>query len=124
MNPHKGDVALQAGNASYTLRFSIDALCHLELTTGQPFTAAAVRMAQPSTATMTLARHLLHAALLEHHPEISLKEAGEIIPAAGGLGPVTVLVFEAFRRAFPTPEASGTARPTRAARRRAGTGRA
>lgn len=119
MNPHKGDVVLQAGSESYTLRFSIDAICHLELTTGKPFARAAAEMASPETVSMTLARHLLHAALLDHHPEISLKEAGDLIPAAGGLGKVTVLVFDAFRRAF--PEASGTARPPRAARRRAGT---
>lgn len=120
-NPHKGEVELKAGDRAYVLRFSIDAICHLEAATGKPFAVTASEMSNPDKASMTLVRMLLHAGLQEHHPELSLKEAGEIIIDAGGMAVVTVKVFEAFAAAFPTPEASGTPRPPRG---RAGTGRA
>jgi len=122
-NPHKGEVDLRAGDKDYVLRFSIDAICTLEASTGKPFAVSAAEMANQKTASMTLTRMLLHAALHENHPELTLKEAGELIPHAGGMGEVNVKVFEAFALAFPQPEASGTPRPTnRAARRKAGTG--
>lgn len=122
-NPHKGEVELKAGDKIYVLRFSIDAICNLEDATGEPFSVTASAMARQETASMTLTRLLLHAALRENHPELSLKDAGEIIPEAGGMGPVAEMVFEAFAHAFPAPEASGTPRPqNRAARRAAGTG--
>ena len=121
-NPHKGEVEIKAGEATYTLRFSIDAICSLEAATGKPFTACAVEMTDAKTASMTLVRLLLHAGLKENHPQISLKESGEIIPAAGGMLVVTEKVFEAFALAFPAPEASDSARPPTV--RAAGTSRA
>ena len=121
-NPHKGEIELQAGDAVYTLRFSIDAICSLEAATGKPFTASAVEMTDPKTASMTLVRLLFHASLMESHPDVSLKQAGEIIPAAGGMSVVTEKVFEAFALAFPAPEASEGARPPKV--RAVGTSRA
>ncbi len=121
MNPHKGEVELKAGDRVYVLRFSIDAICQLEATTGKPFAVTALEMTDPTKASMTLVRTLLHAGLQERHPDLGLKEAGEVIIAAGGMTVVTTKVFEAFALAFPQPEASGTPRPTKG---RAGTGRA
>lgn len=112
MNPHKGQVALEAKDKCYILRFSIDALCHLEAATGKPFAVTASEMAaEPDKVSMTTTRILLHAGLREHHPDLSLKEAGEIILDAGGMAVVTAKIFEAFALAFPQPEASGTPRP-------------
>jgi hypothetical protein len=120
MNPHKGEVELKAGEQTYTLRFSIDAICSLEAMSGKPFAVAAAEMADPAKASMTLVRMLLCAGLQERHPELSLKDAGELIIPAGGMGKVTEKVFEAFALAF--PEASGTTRPPKGSRP-AGTGR-
>jgi hypothetical protein len=123
MNPIKGEVELPAGDDVYTLRFSIDAICSLEAMTGKPFSVTATEMADPKKASMTLVRMLLAAALQERHPELSLKDVGELIIPAGGMAKVTAKVFEAFAKAFPEAEASDTARPPRGARP-AGTGRA
>jgi hypothetical protein len=122
MNPHKGEVELKAGEQVYTLRFSIDAICSLEAASGKPFSVTAMEMADPAKASMTLVRMLFHAALQEKHPDLSLKDAGELIIPAGGMAKVTEKVFEAFARAFPEAEASGTPRP-RIGSRSGGTGR-
>lgn len=125
-NPHKGEVSIEAAGAKYTLCFSIDALCRLEETTGLVLTDLVDQMADSKRMSVTRVRQLLHAALFEHHPEIPLKQAGELMLKAGGMLRVMGKVTEAMQAAF--PEASGTPRPpqppNRAARRRAGTGRA
>ena len=129
-NPHHQAAVTFKGpqDREYVLRFSIDAICHLEAATGRTFPAIAVDMGRPDKVSMTLLRHLMHAGLLEHHPEMTLKDAGELIVAgAGGLQGSMALVEHAIASAFPSAEASGTLRPpaappNRAARRRAGAG--
>lgn len=127
-NPHHGAVEFEAQGKRYSLRFSIDAICHLEAATGRTFPAIAVDMANPARVSVTLMRHLLHAGLLEHHPGIDLKTAGDLIVGAGGFDGVMQKVDTAIGLAFPAAaEASGTPRPprppaNRAARRRAGIG--
>jgi hypothetical protein len=121
-NPHKGEVELKAGETAYTLRFSIDAMCRLEETTGKGLMDLLVQLADAHRMTLTMVRHMLHAGLLEHHPEVTLKEAGEIMLAAGGMLISMAAVTRAIHAAF--PEASGTPRPTnRATRRARGTGK-
>ena len=122
-NPHKGEVELKAGDQVYTLRYSIDAICSLEGTVGKGFAVIATEMSDVSKMTLTMVRQVLHAGLQERHPDVSLKQAGELIIGAGGAAVVTLKISEAFGRAFPDPEASGTPRPPNRAARRAGTGR-
>lgn len=126
-NPHHGAVEFEAQGKRYTLRFSVDAICHLEAATGRTFPAIAVDMGSPGKVSMTLLRQLLHAGLSEHHPELDLKAAGELLIAAGGLVGAMQKIEAAIALAFPAAGASGTPRPptpvrNRAARRRAGTG--
>ncbi|QUS40574.1 hypothetical protein RPMA_18320 [Tardiphaga alba] len=122
-NPHKGEVSLTAGGETYTLKYSVDAICRLEESTGKNLTTLMTEMADASKMSLTMTRHMVHAALFEHHPEVTLKEAGEIMEANGGMLQSLAKVVEAIQIAF--PEASGTPRPpNRAARRKAGTGRA
>ncbi len=122
-NPHKGEVSLVAEGKTYTLKYSVDAICRLEETTGKNLTALMVEMADASRMSLSMTRHMVHAALFEHHPEVSLKEAGEIMAGSGGMLNAITKVVGAIKLAF--PEASGTPRPpNRAARRKAGIGRA
>lgn len=120
MNQHKGEIELKAGDKSYVLRFSIDAICTLEEKAGKSFPTLASEMSDPDKFTVTLVRSILHAGLTERHPDITLKDAGEIIIAAGGMVEVMGKVGEAFEAAFPKSEASGTPRPPNRATRRAG----
>lgn len=123
-NPHKGEVELKAGDETYILRYSIDAICALEKRMGKSFPVIAGDMNDPEKFTVGLVREVLYAGLEENHPELSLKDAGELIIAAGGLVGVMQVVSEGFAAAFPKTEASGTPRPTnRADRRRVGSGK-
>ena len=123
MNPNKGEIELKAGDKIYVLRYSIDAICSLEEKTGKSFPTLAAEMGDPNKFTVTLVRSMLHAGLADAQPDITLKEAGEIIIAAGGMVDVMNKVGEALQAAFPDAEASGTPRPrNRADRRKVGTG--
>lgn len=122
-NPHKGGVEFEAQGKTYTLRYSIDAICHLEAATGMTFPVIAVQMSKPGQQSVTLMRQLMHAGLIEHHPELDLKAAGELITRAGGVTALMKKVDAAVALAFPQPDnkagASGTPNPpNRAARRR------
>lgn len=116
-NPHKGEVELKAGDSTYTLRYSIDAICRLEAQIGKPFGKIAMDMTDDNTASVTLARALLHAALFDRHPEITVEKAGELISECGGVVAVMNKVSEAIVLAFPPQEASGTARPLKVLRK-------
>lgn len=121
-NPHKGEVELKVGEVVYQLRFSIDAICHLEEATGLGFAMLVVKMSNPATMSLTLVRQVLHASLREHHPEIDLVGAGKLIVPAGGVLLIMKKVDEAFALAF--PEIKGpTKDPQKGPRQRGGTGR-
>lgn len=111
-NPLKGEVELLVGDKSLILRFSVDAICSLEERLGKGFPAIAGDLQDPAKVTITLVRHLLHAGLSEFQPDITLKEAGELIVPAGGMVKVLEQVSKAITAAFPQQaEASGTRRP-------------
>lgn len=122
-NSQKGEVELKAGDRTYVLRYSIDAICTIEEKLGKNFLRVVAEMQNPATVSVTMMREVLHAGLAEHHPELTLKEAGELLVAAGGVVGAMKKVNDAFGAAFPDAEASGTPRPqNRAGRRKAGTG--
>lgn len=114
-NPHKGEVELKAGDATYVLRYSIDAICSLEERMDKGFTAIAAEMSDPDRMRVTTVREVLLAGLQENHPEVTLKQAGELILAAGGAIVVLGRVSEAFTAAFPNAEASGKPSPRKRA---------
>jgi len=121
MNPHRGEVELKVGDAVYTLRFSIDAVCSMEESLGKGFPAIVAELADETRMSISTIRHVLHAGLRESHPDITLKEAGELILSAGGAATVLGKVSDAIAKAFPAPE--GKPGP-RQGSRRSGTGRA
>lgn len=105
-NPHKGEVDLVAGEKRYMLRFSINALCALEAATGKGLPALIDEISDPKTMTLARMRQVLHAALSEHHPELTLEQAGELILPAGGMIGVFGKVSEAMSVAFPEVQAA------------------
>jgi hypothetical protein len=111
-NPQKGEVSFEAGGASYTMRLSVDALCALEEATGKGVVALSAELSDPARLRMSTVRHVVWAGLREHHPDVSLKAAGELIVEAGGLAKMMEHVSLAFQRAFPDEEKKGKgARP-------------
>lgn len=113
-NPHKGEVAFKAGDATYTLRFSIDALCSLEDITGKGIIALSNELSNAERLSVTLLRQVLWAGLQEHHKGLDLKEAGELIAAAGGVVAMVEIIARAFEATFPEKKGDGVAHPPKA----------
>lgn len=105
-NKIKGDVTLSHAGRSLTMRLDMNALADFEGVTG----LNAVEVLSRGQLSITHMRALIHAGLQGHHPEVSLREAGEILQAnMGALG-------EAIAAAFPEAEA-GNAKPAGKPRR-------
>lgn len=121
MNPVKGEVSFPVDDKTYILQFTIDAICSLEAENGKGIIGLISELQDPSKVSLTLARQMLWAGLQEHHPEITVKEAGELIPAAGGMMSVMRMFEKAFKAAFPELK-EGDARPRKAGGLKNGTG--
>lgn len=116
-NPHRGQVPLVAGEATYTLSMSINAMCALEAHLGRPMGAVMTDIlamhGDPSRMSLTLLRAVMWAALLDHH-SVDETKAGEVLGEAG-LATALAGVTQAFTLAFPTKKAGADARPPAAA---------
>lgn len=111
-NPHRGQVALNAGGRDYNVSYSINALCELEDVLGQPVAKIAASMNDPENVRMSAVRALVWAGLQDHHPEVTLREAGQIASEASI--PVCMeAIGKAFQAAFPEQE-EGASRPQKA----------
>ena len=121
-NPHRGEVSFEAGGASYTMRLSIDELCALEDATGKGIVVLAAELSNMATLRLSVLRQVVWVGLREHHPDISLKDAGELIVAVGGLQKMMEHVGAAFQRAFPDDEAKGKGNRPQKPGQRNGTG--
>ncbi|MBR1230203.1 hypothetical protein JQ600_35500 [Bradyrhizobium sp. AUGA SZCCT0176] len=117
-NPLKGEIEITAGDKSYILFFDIDAICAMEEATGKGFGAIAAEMQNPALMSISMVRRMLHAALQQNHPDVTLKEAGEIMVAGGGMLKAIQKIGAAINAAF--PEASGTRRPPKRPKGRTG----
>lgn len=96
-NPHRGEVELKAGEKTYTLSFTINAVCELEAALDKPLMDVVSDMGR----LMTI-RAVLWAGLRHHH-KVTLEEAGDVMQAAGA--PATAEAINlALSRAFPQPE--------------------
>jgi hypothetical protein len=81
------------------MRFSANALCELEDAIGMGVNAVATQMSDPSTMRLTMVRTVFWAGLRDHHPDITLHQAGEIITDLS-LTKAMELVSKAFELAF------------------------
>lgn len=112
-NPHRGSVALQAGDRAYTLSFSVNALCELEDLLGQPVAQIAGSLNDPGNVRMSTVRALIWSALRDHHAEVGLEGAGEIATEAG-ITSCMEAIGKAFKLAFPESEGKESSRPPKA----------
>jgi hypothetical protein len=108
----KGEVRFEAEGASYTLVFTIDALCALEDRVNKSVEQIGAEMGKSPR--LSLLRALFHAGLREYQPSISEKKAGEIMQGIG-LDKAGALIGEAFTAAFANPEAETAEVPPKAA---------
>lgn len=122
-NPHRGQVTLKAGEQTYTLSLSVNALCALEDHLGRPIFMVILDMEamgkNPLTLRIGLVRSVLWATLQDHHPDTDIDAAGEII-AAASVEDVMRAVMVAVASAMPTLAPGG--KKGKAARPRAAEG--
>lgn len=74
-------VTFDAGGKTYTLQYTTNAFCELEDETGMKVLDI-IANGEPS---MKVIRAMVWAGLLEHHEGITIKQAGHVIDAAGGM---------------------------------------
>jgi hypothetical protein len=98
-NPHRGEVELKAGDQTYTLVFTINAVCELEGALNKGINEIVADMARVSTI-----RAVLWAGLQELHP-MDLKAAGAIMHEAGAAATAEA-VNRAMSLAFPPKDAT------------------
>ncbi len=110
-NPHRGAVALEAGEKVYSLRFTTNSICELEdHFGGKGISQIVVEMqGQPS---MKLVRAMIWGALIDGHPNLTMKEAGTILDEVG-IETITEKLGEALKRYFPDAK-EGEANPPKA----------
>lgn len=114
-NPHRGEVTLEAGGATYRLAYTTNAMCELEDATGEPLARIVDRLNDPANppGVKTL-RLLLWAALIEHQDGMTVKDAGGICDAIG-MTEVGDVIGRALAAAFPEPTASGKPKASKTA---------
>lgn len=91
-NPHRGEVELKAGGKSYTLVFTINAICDVE----EEYPGVNI-LADLNKASNI--RYLLLASLRDRHPDIKKSDAGNILQEAG-FEATKVAIAQAYERAI------------------------
>lgn len=124
-NAHRGELAFDVEGKEYTLHFSANAICELEDKLDRSFLSISKDLAAASTdptqIRMSTLRAIFWSGLRDHHPDIDLQIAGELMIKAGGLAKAMDMISEAFTRAFPAAETKA-ARPPKGVQRKNGTG--
>jgi len=113
-NPYRGEVPFTANGKEYILRLDVEALCCLEEQTKKGIISLLSELQDPQKITLTLARQMLWAGLQEKHSGISLKEAGDLIPALGGLAKLVNLFSDAMNARFTETEGQTEDHPPKA----------
>lgn len=119
-NRQKGEAGFEVGGRTYVLAFNVNAMCEVEYVLN--LSTDAILKALVRSPPLHIVRALLWGGLRQHHPDIDLIGAGDLIETAGGPGPALDKIGEALISAFPEEKAGDdTANPRKGAK--AGTGR-
>lgn len=101
-NAVRGLVTAELGGKTWSLEYTIDALCQLEDLLDLSALDILASVARGNTR-LGLTRALIWAALRVHHPEVTVAQAGEMIRHADGKAFVAK-VSDAFLQCWPTPD--------------------
>lgn len=99
-------MTLLAGDTTYTLSLSTNALCELEDLFDKSVSEIAEMFGAESVSMKTV-RAVVWACLQDNHPDVDLRKAGLIITEAGMM-PSMEAVGKAFKSAFPTSDSEAT----------------
>ena len=120
-NPQRGEHSVTVGETTYTLRFTLNALCEVEEAAGVSVEALLGRV---SNGNLRDVRLLVWGALRDAHPELTLTEAGTVlgaVMAADGMEAAEALIVTAIEEAFPTKTTNPRTPARRKKKRKAGT---
>jgi hypothetical protein len=118
-NPLKGEIDFPVGDTSYRLRFSVNSIIEVEDILDIGIVPLSLMFNDVNTLKARDVRAMLWGALREHHPDVDLLGAGEIMTTAR-LRPTIEYVGRALQAAFPSAEGKESPSPKRG---RAGTGK-
>lgn len=107
-NPLRGEVSIEAGGRTLTLRLSTNAIVEAETLLDLSVNEIAASLSEPKRFRLGMARALMWAGLHGAHPEITLFDAGELIGEIGIPAALDAL-SSSMRTAFPTQD--GKPRP-------------
>lgn len=102
--PPRGQVTLVVGQNQYRLQYDWNAVADFEQELGEPYLPLFQRMFDGQFGAREL-RAFLWAGLREHHPDITLRQAGTMLDAAG-FGEVLNIVLPVLSSVFSTRERS------------------
>lgn len=114
-NRHRGEVGFECGGKSYVLRYSTNSLCDLEGLLNKDIISISELMSKTATLRMSTVRAVFWAGMLDQNPDITIREAGELMTELGYARSLE-LVGQALGAAFPdtnkgTADASPRVRP-------------
>lgn len=82
-NPVRGTMTVEALGKSWTLKLSTNAMCEIEDRLEKGIDQIGVILQDQSQGRMKLFRLIVWAALTDHHPDVTERDAGEIIDEVG-----------------------------------------
>lgn len=92
--------ALEADGKSFTLNLSVNAMCQIEEKMGMGFPRILNDLSQPENIKINTVRLIFWGCFIDHHPEVTLEQAGEIMLASGGFAfaieTITTLIADVF----------------------------
>lgn len=103
-NQVKGIVDLRAGEDTYRLHYTTNAICELEDVAGMGIAEFMAQRLSGDKVGVKDFRLMVWAGLIEHHADVDLKKAGQIIDQAGGMAAVSSVFEKAFASAMPEPD--------------------
>lgn len=112
-NPHKGAVALETADKVYSLRFTTNSICELEDALGRPVGEIVSDLQSAEKSSMKLIRSLVWGGLIADQPDLTTKEAGEILDSVG-MAEMTAKIGTAFQRFFPSRKGGANENPPKA----------
>lgn len=104
-NPLRGEASFEADGRTYRLHYTWNVAAEFEEVAGRPLSDALLDVAREKLSAKSL-RAMLWAGLQEHHPEVTLKEAGRLIDRMGRREAQRVMGV-ALRYFFPELESVG-----------------
>jgi hypothetical protein len=118
-NRIRGKVDFDVDGASYSLHFTANGMCELEAAAGCSAMAFLKRLEASAGDDLSFGdvRLLFWAGLQEHHPDMTVRDAGALMTDMGGIATAMELTGRAVADSMPKPNEGGAAAKGKKAKR-------